>query len=1399
MQDLDEEDEDYFAMMASLERRQATHPRALALASVGRASRRVLTTEARGADGGRGSDEHAWRPPSQAAGGDNQRMVFLNAQDDLEFQEELKHFAGNKAALSWWDVVSPLGGTGATAALVFVLGVSGVKAIAEDVKRHSEDRKINTAVTHVLNPDGNLSDVRWEDVKVGDIVKVEDNELIPADLLCLNVALPDGVCFIKTTNLDGESNLKIRRPVQMSTGQASDTASLLRIKGVLECQKPNADLHSFRGCFSYSPEDDPTSSNSFPVTMNEVLLRGCMLKNSGSVYGMVIYTGDETRIQQNAAKIPFKVGAYDTFMNLQIAILMVVQAALCVFGAAMATTWRDNDGVQRYYIGADQDIQGNYENSVVFGIVSLLTYWIILSYMVPISLFVTMEIVKFWQGFMFINMDPYMVDPETTEGARCRNSNLMEDLGKIEYVFSDKTGTLTTNEMRLRSIAVKTHIYGKPTFKLEEHLSEPWEKCMELFDKDMLAPVRWLQRQQMYVELVKKGGSSHHVLKTSGSRDSINSLSNSLANSTENNTQQSWLKDAQDAANANQVQAAIHRLEAEILHASEDGIRGLQLVDFWLNICVCHSLLVEKGPDGEVIYQGPSPDEVALVEAARQLGFVFKHRDVHSVYLDFQGVPLQFDLLNVIEFSSERKRMSVVARCPDGTIRLFCKGADATILERLSMGQEAEYMQATQRHLRMFAQQGLRTLCLGTRVIPMGVYREWDIRFQAASSLMDGREEQMALLQDEVETELELVGVTAIEDKLQEGVPEAIATLLDGGIKVWMITGDKQETAINIATSCKLLKSPDDALVCNSDSYLACRGRLNELLLKVNPRHAVSHTTSGKDLRSTSRTLSRAISGGEKAAIKRTPSRPPPGAKTHELVVDGHTLSHILGTNLEPLLAELGTYCRSVVVCRASPSQKACIVRLMKDHEMKLAVGNAKGVVAWKRRFEKQVSAKMLSIGDGANDVGMIQAAHIGCGISGREGRAAVMAADYSFGQFSFLSRLLLVHGHWSYIRNEQVLFYAFYKNFVYVLGNFYYSFFTAFSAQPLYHAAMIATYNLLWTTLPTLVYAVTEQDVSATTLEEYPELYATTARMRRADTFRKFGYWTASGVWHSLVVFWVPLAALLGAHSFNGHIGGLYSFGAAVFTCCIITVNYKIALITHFWTWIMHVCTWAISIGLWFVFFALAGEVYHLIPALGLFPDLLGVYRFLYTSAAFWLGVVVLAPVVAILPDFLYRAAMLAFRPTEINIFQELESQAGKQTALQRAAAAPDKDVESGPAAPVTVKTLLARQHFARTMSAARPPSVALASILPGTPEDGGTASPRRAHRLTRSESLPPVGKFLSADITSSSSRPGSACVAQQGQGVGESHLSAPDDVEHTPVQQYKVHPADAEPAEEA
>ena len=255
------------------------------------------------------------------------------------------------------------------------------------------------------------------------------------------------------------------------------------------------------------------------------------------------------------------------------------------------------------------------------------------------------------------------------------------------------------------------------------------------------------------------------------------------------------------------------------------------MVDFWTNICLCHSLIIEEreAADGtiEKIYQGPSPDEVALVEAGRNVGFVFRERTKDGILLDmqvathtshsmpplkatFQGHEVHFELLNVLEFNSDRKRMSVIAKCSDGTLRVFCKGADNVMLKLLKSDLDPDLIRSTEQSLYDFSVKGLRTLVLGTRLLEQKEYEAWDARYQsAARSLSEDREAQINAIAEELEQNFELVGLTAIEDKLQTGVPHAIETLRLAGMKVWMITGDKMETAINIGISCNLITSQD--------------------------------------------------------------------------------------------------------------------------------------------------------------------------------------------------------------------------------------------------------------------------------------------------------------------------------------------------------------------------------------------------------------------------------------------------------------------------------------------------------------------------------------------------------------------------------------------------------------
>lgn len=181
------------------------------------------------------------------------------------------------------------------------------------------------------------------------------------------------------------------------------------------------------------------------------------------------------------------------------------------------------------------------------------------------------------------------------------------------------------------------------------------------------------------------------------------------------------------------------------------------------------------------------------------------------------GVRKKFEILNVLEFTSTRKRMSVIARDGRGEIKLYCKGADTVIYERLA-SDGSSFRDITLRHLEEFATEGLRTLCLAVTTIPEDVYNNWRETYHKASTSLQSRELKMEDAADLIETNLHLLGATAIEDKLQEGVPETIATLLRAGIHMYVLTGDKQETAINIGYSCKLLSHGMDLIILNETS-----------------------------------------------------------------------------------------------------------------------------------------------------------------------------------------------------------------------------------------------------------------------------------------------------------------------------------------------------------------------------------------------------------------------------------------------------------------------------------------------------------------------------------------------------------------------------------------------------
>jgi phospholipid-translocating ATPase len=468
---------------------------------------------------------------------------------------------------------------------------------------------------------------------------------------------------------------------------------------------------------------------------------------------------------------------------------------------------------------------------------------------------------------------------------------------------------------------------------------------------------------------------------------------------------------------------------------------------FMLALALCHSVITEHTPGDppQIEFKAQSPDEAALVSTARDCGFTVLGRAGDDLLLNVMGEERTYTVLNTLEFNSSRKRMSAIIRMPDGTIRLFCKGADSIIYSRLARGKQQELRRQTAEHLEEFAKEGLRTLCVADRLLSEEEYQVWNREHDIAAAAITDREEKMEEVASKIEQELMLIGGTAIEDRLQDGVPDTIQLLADAGIKLWVLTGDKVETAINIGFSCNLLNNNMDLIVLNIPEG--------------------QHEQAVKELDKNLQTFGLTGSDEELIAARADHSPPEP---THAVIVDGETLKMMLDDELKQKFLLLCKQCKAVLCCRVSPAQKAAVVNMVR-HGL-----NIMG----------------LAVGDGANDVAMIQEADVGVGIAGEEGRQAVMSSDYAIGQFRFLQRLLLVHGRWSYRRLGECTANFFYKNLVWTFALFWYCCFNDFDGSYLFDYTYIVLVNLAFTSLPVIFMGIFDQDVDDRVSLAVPQLY---------------------------------------------------------------------------------------------------------------------------------------------------------------------------------------------------------------------------------------------------------------------------------------------------------------------
>uniref|UniRef100_H2MWM0 Phospholipid-transporting ATPase n=1 Tax=Oryzias latipes TaxID=8090 RepID=H2MWM0_ORYLA len=588
------------------------------------------------------------------------------------------------SSLPWFTTAVPL---------VIVLSITGVKDANDDINRHKSDRQVNNRTVEVL-VDGKLKEERWKNVQVGDILKLQNNHFVPADLLLLSSSEPLNLVYVETAELDG-------------------------------CEHPNNRLDKFKGTLT-------VKGQTHGLDNDKVLLRGCTLRNTEWCFGLVIFGGPDTKLMQNSGQSKFKRTRIDRMMNILVLCICGFLVTICVILSIANSIWETNEGSAfTVFLPHLPDISVELSSFFIFW-----SYIIVLNTVVPISLYVSVEIIRLGNSF-FIDWDRKMYYPKKDTPAQARTTTLNEELGQIKYIFSDKTGTLTQNIMTFNKCSINGKPYGE-LYDFSGHKVKILEKMERVdFSWNKLADPKFIFHDHSLVETVREGNSEAHA--------------------------------------------------------------------FFRLLALCHTVMPEEKKEGELNYQAQSPDESALVTAARNFGFVFHCRTPETITVMEMGRNVVYELVAVLDFSNVRKRMSIIVRSPEGKITLFCKGADIVVFERLHPSSD-KLMEATMKHLNEYAGDGLRTLVLAYKDLDESYLEEWRKRHHEASIAMEEREERLDELYEEIEKDMTLLGATAVEDKLQDGVPHTIEQLAEADIKIWVLTGDKQETAENIGYACNILR-----------------------------------------------------------------------------------------------------------------------------------------------------------------------------------------------------------------------------------------------------------------------------------------------------------------------------------------------------------------------------------------------------------------------------------------------------------------------------------------------------------------------------------------------------------------------------------------------------------------
>lgn len=1008
---------------------------------------------------------------------------------------------------------SPKEATSMIGTFAFVLIATQIKEAVEDYSRYKQDKASNNKIVLKLWKEA------WTPVKCytllsGDIVKIFKEEEIFSDCLIIKSANENGYCFVDTKNLDGETNLKEKCAVEEF--KSLNEKDFTSVEGSIDCDKPNEIINSWEGLLTHKNLNVYTS-------LKNMILKGSVLKNTENVIGIVIYTGKNTKIMKNSKSVTIKSSRILKTMNKLLYSLFAFDTILCLCFSIFSFIWYDKNTEKHFYIFSQNYLENKKYSAATQYIILFLTFFVAFSQIIPISLYVALEIVKIIQGIL-IYYDNEIFDNDLQKPTISRTTDLIEELGQVEFIFSDKTGTLTQNNMVLKKCYVNNKIYG-----LIKHKDENAQYTLN-------------------------GDSS---------------------------------------------------ISKKILSNEEEDKRDKEaLVNFFYLICLCHSVFPESTDKG-IVYQGSSPDDVALVQGAKQMGFEFVSKDFNDLIIKnhLTNEKLIWEQLYELPFDSDRKRMSVIVRNKQSKkVFLLSKGADNIMLSDNRISYNPLLYEEVDKAVNLFSKEGLRTLVMGMKICDADLFENWQTRFNEARK--NGK--TLNPLYEEIEKELDFIGCSAVEDKLQDGVPETIHTLISCNIKFFVLTGDKQDTAIEIAKSCRLINENMQVIILSTDPDKVGE-RLREIVHELKLRFPYAEMISSNDSNSID---IHSISDNMKENFENDLS----------IVIDGATLDVILAQkDLARMFLLISIAAKSVICCRVSPKQKAKVVKLIKDNGPWIT----------------------LSVGDGANDVPMILEAHLGIGIQGKEGTQAVRSADYAIGQFRFLEKLLLFHGRNGHIKISKFICYYFYKNIFLVLTEMFFSIYTGFSGQIFFADYLSTMYNAFFTSWPCLFTFSFEKDHDVKVCKKFPILY-NGGQINFYFNLKEFWKYIFYATFHSALAFYIPVFSMSPIINSNGEILNSWQISCLSFSLIIHVSTIKLLIISDFWNYV-NLGSSVISIGFYYLSLGLLGteniaKVFQ--------NEIIGIVDVLISNFQSFL-ILIIAPIVCILPDLIMKQLFYNIYPT--------------------------------------------------------------------------------------------------------------------------------------------------------